>query len=46
MFCSKITKNLKFNLISWYILGSIYSAKASGAEQMPETNNSNESKQG
>ena len=28
-------------LIPLFTLGSIYSTKASGAEQMPETNNSN-----
>ena len=39
MFCYKKTKNL----IPLFTLGSIFSAKASGAEQIPETNDSNES---
>ena len=33
-------------MIPLFILGSICSPNASGAEQMPETNNSNETQQG
>ena len=33
-------------MISLFILGSIYSTDASGAEKMPEINNSNETQQG
>ena len=33
-------------IILLFTLGSIYSTNASGAEQMPETNNSNQTKQG
>ena len=33
-------------IIPLFTLGSIYSTNASRAEQMPETNNSNQTKQG
>ena len=33
-------------IIPLFTLGSIYSTNASGAEQMPGTNNSNQTKQG
>ena len=33
-------------IIPLFTLGSIYSTNASGAEQMPEINNSNQTKQG
>ena len=37
---------LKKKIIPLFILGSIYSTDASGAEKMPEINNSNEPQQG
>lgn len=41
-----IKKKIKKIKIPLFILGSIYSTNASGAEKMPEINNSNESQQG